>query len=112
MCPLWLVAEPSISESCLPSLMKLNSIPGSTPCCILNEIQFTSLVCSGYLSRINNVPRHKLQFARFHYFPICSWQIFAVMRLAAIDFLIKVQVNQWFSNNFKHYVEMLLREDF
>lgn len=86
------VEELSISGSCLQSMMKLNCIPGSTPYCILNEIQFTSLLPYGHLSRINNIPRCTLQFVILHYFP-CSWQMFAVVWLTAIDFFIRVQVN-------------------
>lgn len=111
MWPLWLVAEPSISVSSLESLMKLNSVPGSTAYCILIEIQFTSLLPCGHLSHINNVPRYKLEFARLHYFPH-SWQMFAFMQLTAVGFLIRVQVNQWYSSNFDRCVETLLHKDF
>lgn len=38
--------------------------------------------------------------------------MFADMLLTAIDFLIGVQFNQWYSNNFDHCVETLLHKDF
>lgn len=70
-----------------------------------------SLLPCGHLSHINNVPGCKLEFARLHYFPH-SWQMFALMQLTAVGFLIKVQVNQRYSSNFDRCVETLLHKDF